>query len=57
MKEESQGFEAPREEEAGETQIFKWGFESYQGQGQEEAREEQMHLLSQGVASKECMHE
>ena len=44
-KEQIQGFEEAREEEVGEAQIFIWGFESYQGQRQEEAREDKINLL------------
>ena len=56
-KKEIQGFEAVRQEEARHTQIFRWRFESLQGQGQEEAGEYQMHLLSQREKYKECMYE
>ena len=42
---------------AQKTQIFRWRFKSLQGQGQEEVREGQMHLLSERVESRECMYE
>ena len=54
---EIQGFEVTREEEVGKTQMFRWGFESLQGQGKEEGGEYQMHLLPQGLVSRECMYE